>query len=202
MTYDKDAQMQCVVDTAIQQLHSRPEDIGYLIYHRARLCDQLDYVFRVPDIYRFKSVLVLGETLPWVSFFLWHRLNIEVTLVDIVGGRNWDHINIVPMDLNKPEPLHQTWPLIIACDMLEHLDKPEVACNWMHEHLVVWGMVMLSVPYGEPKNEHDVHHMHYDLDELKVLKWFEEGCWSVLWAERNVYDNRTPVITMCLQKVK
>ena len=198
MAQDKDAQLQYLIMTLVRLGAATPDEIGYMIYHRERLYKQLDYVLRIPGIYYAERVLVLGESVPWVGLFLGPYK--KVTSIDLTSKRIWGEIECFDMDMNAPHPVTGTWPVIVACEILEHLKDPAETCQWIRDHTEPGGHLMISVPLFEEEN--DPNHRHNNLDKDIIHGWLGGPTkWKSVWVEYDVYNHRTPTVTMCFEKV-
>lgn len=135
------------------------------------------YVFSLPYCYR-KSVLDAGCQIGYGGHIISHVAN-SVTFVDMnkkytdmaASVRHFCPTDYQVVDFETDFP-KGTWDTVVAFEVIEHLEKPDVFLANVAKHLNPNGRLVFSVPHMVANHEHK--HV-YDKDSIKKLirKYFK-----------------------------
>lgn len=99
-----------------------------------------------------------------------HAVEVEPTALDILG-QDERISKLYPRHI--PFDLDETYDLIVAMDVIEHIEDDQAAFDWIHDRLKPGGVLFVTVPaYQWMFSQHDValnHFRRYSLGEMHAL---------------------------------
>lgn len=124
-----------------------------------------------------KSVLEIGCSIGSVSNLLAER-GFDVWASDISeyavkrAQKLTPRAHFLTLDIQKKIPLKQKFDYIIAFEVVEHLEKPELGIKHMYDGLKKEGIVVISTPYPYPWNFRDPTHINvkYPHEWIELMK--------------------------------